>query len=139
MKNILILFLLLGFLNLNARSYQHNLSIERYDNIQKQYNLGMRYKDGYRMQQNLKEAFKWFHKSALKGYLPAQYEFALMFHYGNGVRQNRELARLWFTRAAKKGDFRSQTILHRFYSGPRPLQMKQGDYPQYSRNFRTMR
>jgi len=125
MKKICLLFLVLGFFNLNAKNYQNNDSIKRYDNRQTQYHWGMRCKDGYHMQQNLKEAFKWFHKSALKGYLPAQYEFALMFHYGHGVRQNRELARLWFTRAAKKGDFRSQSILYRFYSGPKPLQIKQ--------------
>jgi len=124
MKNICLVFLVLGFVNLNARNYQNNSVIKQYDNRQTQYHWGMRCKDGYHMQKNLQEAFKWFHKSALKGYAPAQYEFALMFHYGNGVRQNRELARLWFTRAAKKGDFRSQSILHRFYAGPKPLQIK---------------
>jgi len=125
MKNILIIFLLLGFLNLNAKNYQNTIVMNKLDDIQTQYHLGMRYKDGYRIEKNLQKAFKCFHKSALKGFIPAQYEFALMFHYGNGVRQNQELARLWFTRAAKKGDFRSQSILHRFYGGPKPLQMKQ--------------
>ena len=139
MKNIFIIFILLGFLNLNARNYQSSMPIEQYKGMETQYHFGMRYKDGYRMQQNIKEAFKWFHKSALKGYTPAQYEFALLFHYGNGVRQNRELARLWFTRAARKGDYRSQSILYRFYAGPKPLQMKRKHSPLYSENFRTIR
>lgn len=124
-----MMFLLLGFYNLHARNYQNNIVVEKSKNSQTQYHWGMRYKDGHGIKQNLTEAFKWLHKSALKGYLPAQYEFALMFHYGKGVKQNEELARLWFTRAAKKGDVRSQTILYRFYSGPKPLKVKEKHYP----------
>ena len=116
MKNIFIVFLLLGFINLNARNH--------HDSMETQYSFGMRYKDGYRIEQNLQEAFKCFHRSALKGYAPAQYELALLFHYGMGVRQNQELAKLWFSRAARKGDYRSQTILYRFYAGPKPIKIK---------------
>ena len=114
MKKIFILFILLGFLNLNAKSFQNLASEAQRGNPQAQYNLGIFYKNN---KKNFSNAFRWIHKSALKGYAPAQYEFALMFHYGAGVRQNSELARLWFTRAGKRGDLRAKSILYRFYKG----------------------
>jgi TPR repeat protein len=112
MKKIFILCMLLGFLNLNATSFQRLVSVAQGGNPQAQYNLGMFYKNN---KKDFSQAFRWIHKSALKGYVPAQYEFALMFHYGTGVRQNSQLARLWFNRAGKRGDLRAKSILYRFY------------------------
>jgi TPR repeat protein len=136
MKKIFILFILFTFTSLNANNYQAMaLSAER-GNLQAQYDLGLLYKTG--KAKNLKYAFRWMHKSALKGYTPAQYEFALMFHYGIGVRKNSELARLWFRRAAKRGDSRAKSILYRFYSGKKVAYIGQKHHKHYSQNFRTL-
>ena len=128
MKTVLIISILL-LIGLNANNYPEVQN----GNAQNQYNLGLHYKNS--KNKNLREAFRWMHKSALKGYSPAQYEFALMFHYGIGVRQNFDLARLWFRRASRNGDPRAKTVLYRFYAGKKvePRDRKYRRY--YSQNF----
>ena len=137
MKKISILFILFAFTALNANAY-NQLAVEaQKGNALAQYNLGLHYKNS--KDQNLRDAFRWMHKSALKGYRPAQYEFALMFHYGIGVNQNSDLARLWFKRAAKKGETRAKIVLYRFYAGKKVEPNIKKTYRHYSQNFRTIR
>ena len=114
MKKLLILSLLFAFTALNANNYSTLAVAAQNGNALAQYTLGLHYKNSKK--QNPRSAFRWMHKSALKGYRPAQYEFALMFHYGIGVKQNSDLARLWFKRAAKQGEKRAKIVLYRFYS-----------------------
>jgi len=136
MKKISILFIFIFFQNLYATN-MHNLSLlAEQGNPSAQYKLGLFYKNNKR---ELGHAFLWIHKSALKGYTPAQYEFALMFHYGLGVRQNSELAQLWFTRAARRGDPRAKSILYRFYAGKKINYSTRKYHQYYSQNFRTIR
>jgi len=120
MKKIYILLSLFTFSTLLAKGQQHISTVNVKNNFYVQYKMGLDYKRGKGVKQNMQHAFKCLHKSAQKGHTPAQYEFALMFHYGEGVRKNAELARLWFTRAAKKGHPLAQEILYRFYSGVKP-------------------
>ena len=116
MKKLFVLFILLNFITLHAKNYK-NMSIHaNKGNAQAQYDFGLFYKNK-KEDKSLTKAFRWMHKSALKGYPPAQYEFALMFHYGLGVKKNFALARLWFTRASKRGEPRAKSILYRFYAG----------------------
>jgi len=132
MKKIFILSILL-LIGLNANNYQDAQN----GNPQSQYKLGLHYKNA--QNKNLRESFRWMHKSALKGYTPAQYEFGLMFHYGIGVRQNFELARLWFRRASRNGEPRAKSILYRFYAGKK-VGGNDGKHRQYyTQNFRTIR
>jgi TPR repeat protein len=134
MKNIFILSILMACTLLNASSYSRLAVDAKNGNALAQYNLGLHSK-----QNNPREAFRWMHKSALKGYRPAQYEFALMFHYGIGVKQNADLARLWFKRAANKGETRAKIVLYRFYAGKKIELNPRKTYPHYSQNFRTIR
>jgi TPR repeat protein len=137
MKKISILFILFAFTALNANAY-NRLAVEaQKGNALAQYNLGLYYKQS--KNQHPRDAFRWMHKSALKGYRPAQYEFALMFHYGIGVKQNFDLARLWLKRAAKKGEMRAKIILYRFYAGKKIEPNMRKTYRHYSQNFRTIR
>jgi len=128
MKIVLIISLLL--IGLNANGHQ---SIEN-ANAQSQYNRGLHYKNS--KNKNFRDAFRLMHKSALKGYAPAQYEFALMFHYGIGVRQNFELARLWLRRASENGETRAKIVLHRFYAGKKVESIDRKHRRYYSQNFR---
>lgn len=120
MKKKIIFSLCLLFTTLHANNVKHLAQSAYYGNTYAQYTLATKYKQISTSQQNLRKAFKWYHKSATKGYSASQYQLALMFHYGTGVRQNAELARLWFTRASKKGHPQAQSVLYRFYSGKRP-------------------
>ena len=139
MKKILILSIFLAYTMLNANSYSNSTLVlsAQNGNAIAQYNLGLHYKNS--KNKNPRDAFRWMHKSALKGYRPAQYEFALMFHYGIGVKQNSDLARLWFKRAAKKGETRAKIVLYRFYAGKKVEPNVKKTYRHYSQNFRTIR
>jgi len=137
MKKIFILYILLLSTTLNANSYSRLAILAQNGNAVAQYNLGLHYKNS--KEKNPRDAFRWMHKSALKGYRPAQYEFALMFHYGIGVKQNSDLARLWFKRAAKKGERRAKIVLYRFYAGKKVESHIKKTYRHYSQNFRTIR
>jgi len=137
MKKIFILYILLLSTTLNANSYSRLAILAQNGNAVAQYNLGLHYKNS--KEKNPRDAFRWMHKSALKGYRPAQYEFALMFHYGIGVKQNSDLARLWLKRAAKKGERRAKTVLYRFYAGKKVESHIKKTYRHYSQNFRTIR
>ena len=110
------LFSISMFTQLYATNMKQIEVVARYGNVYAQYDLGIRYKYAKGTPKDLRKAFNWLHKSAIKGHILSQYELALMFHYGQGVRQNAELARLWFTRAAKRGHPKAQEILYRFYS-----------------------
>jgi len=127
---ILSILLLIG-------SYGKSNLVRENSSAKKQYYLGLEYKNSEN--KNLRDAFKWMHRSAMKGYLPAQYEFALMFHYGMGVRQNFELARLWFNRASKQGDLRAKKVLYRFYAGEKVKSITRKQPRHYSQIFRTIR
>ena len=131
MKTLLILSILF-LIGLEANSHQEM----RNGTAVTQYRMGLHYKDP--KSQNLKDAFRWMHKSALKGYAPAQYEFALMFHYGIGVRQNFELARLWFKRASENGEPRAKMVLYRFYAGKKAEPRNRKYHQYYTQNFRTI-
>ena len=136
MKKLFILSIILAFTLLNAKNHPPS-TLSKDNSAIAQYNLGLHYKNS--KSKNLRTAFKWMHKSALKGYVPAQYEFALMFHYGEGVKQNFDLAHLWFKRAADKGNSRARVILYRFYAEQKMKEkIKKRPY-HYSRNFRTIR
>jgi len=133
MKKLFILYMLLLSTYLHANTYHKILNLAQNGDAVAQYNLALQLKHN-----NPRDAFKWMHKSALKGYPPAQYQFGLMFHYGIGVRKSFELARLWFKRASKQGEHKAQIILYRFYAGKKlePIYRKHRYY--YSQNFRTI-
>jgi TPR repeat protein len=135
MKKKIILSLCLVFTTLNANNFKNLAQSAQYGNVYAQLNLAKQYKKVSRNKQDLLKAFKWYHKSAVKGYSASQYQLALMFHYGSGVRQNAELARLWFTRASKKGHPKAQSVLYRFYSAKKP-QYYPSTRARYSSNLR---
>ena len=137
MKKLSILFIFLAGTILTANSYPKLAVAAQNGDALAQYNLGLYYENS--KEHNLKSAFRWMHKSALKGYRPAQYEFALMFHYGIGVKRNSDLARLWFKRAAKQGELRAKIVLYRFYAGKKVEPNAKKSYRHYSKNFRTIR
>jgi len=124
---------ILLLISLNANNYQRF----QHANAIEQYNLGLHLKNS--KNKNLREAFRWIHKSALRGYPPAQYEFGMMFHYGVGVRQNLELARLWLRRASHRGEYRAKTVLYRFYAGKKVKPRNRKNQQYYTKNFRTIR
>ena len=61
-----------------------------------QYYLGWLYANGYGVDQDYDEAFKWYRKSAEQGDASAQYYVGLMHANGYGVNQNYDEAFKWY-------------------------------------------
>ena len=122
MKKTIIFFVCLGFTSLSANSFKSPVQSTQHKKVSAN-------------KQELLKAFKWHHKSAIKGSTESQYQLALMFHYGSGVRKNEELAKLWFTRASKKGHTKAQSILYRFYA-VKNIQYASNGRTMYSQNIR---
>jgi TPR repeat protein len=80
-----------------------------------QYELGLMYYKGQGVEQNYKEAFKWFRVSAQKGLPDAQFYLGLMYYEGKAVACNYSNALYLFLAAAKQGQTEAQFILGDMY------------------------
>ena len=80
-----------------------------------QYELGLMYYKGQAVEQNYKEAFKWFKISAQKGLPDAQFYLGLMYYEGKAVARNYSNASYLFLAAAKQGQTEAQFILGDMY------------------------
>jgi TPR repeat protein len=80
-----------------------------------QYELGLMYYKGQGVEQNYKEAFKWFRLSAQKGFSDAQFYLGLMYYDGKAVARNYSNALYLFLAAAKQGQTEAQFILGDMY------------------------
>ena len=78
-------------------------SLSEHGNLIAQYNLGVIYSHGYRVDRNLKTAAEWYQKAADQGYARAQNELGLMYLEGKGVEKNIKEATKLFKMAADQG------------------------------------
>jgi len=75
------------------------------------YYLGWRYYYGEGVEQNFKEAFKWFKKAAAQGDADAQLHLGFCYMDGEGVAANEKKAAAWFRKAAAQGNADAQSNL----------------------------
>ena len=61
-------------------------------------------KKGKGVEQDLKEAAKWYQKAADQGDADAQYNLGVMYDNGDGVEQDNVTAYAWWNIAATNGD-----------------------------------
>ena len=87
-----------------------------------QYELGLMYYKGQGVEQNYKEAFKWFRLSAQKGLADAQFYLGLMYYEGKAVARNYSNALYLFLVAAKQGQTEAQFILGDMYMSGHGIQ-----------------
>lgn len=89
----------------------------KYEEIE--YILGnIYYKGGKGIEKSIKEAAKWYTKSAMKGHIKAQHNIACLYDEGGGVTQSFDRAAKWFEAAAKQGNIESQFRLGcAYYNG----------------------
>jgi hypothetical protein len=73
------------------------------------------YYNGQEVEQNYKEAFKWFRVSAQKGLSDAKFYLGLMYYDGKAVARNYSNAFYLFLSAAKQGQNKAQFILGNMY------------------------
>ena len=73
-----------------------------------QTNLGAMYYNGQGVEQDFKEAIKWFQKAADLGFSNAQSNLGMMYERGQGLEQDFKEAVKWYQKAAKQGDVGAQ-------------------------------
>ena len=85
-------------------------------NAEAQYNLGWMYLKGEGVEQNLKEAVKWYRKAAEQGLAEAQCNLGLIYQNGEGVLEDDKEAVKWYRKAAEQGYAKAQWILGGMYA-----------------------
>ncbi|GAB1352536.1 hypothetical protein MASR1M12_12670 [Erysipelotrichia bacterium] len=78
--------------------------------------VGSIYCDGKLIEQDYKEAFKWFQKAAEQELTMAQKIVGAMYTSGKGVSQDYRKGLYWYKKAAEDGDAESQKITGIAYS-----------------------
>jgi TPR repeat protein len=76
-----------------------------------QYLLGTMYQNGFGVEPDEYEAFRWFREAAENELLEAQFQLGLMYLEGVGVTQNDELAMQWIWQAADRGYPQAKDVL----------------------------
>ena len=75
-----------------------------------QYHLGWMYNTGTWLEQDQKEAVKWYRKSAEQGNGFAQFTLAFIYDAGLGVKQDNVTAYAWYTFATANDDENGKTL-----------------------------
>jgi len=89
--------------------------------------LGIMYREGSGVPQDLAEAAKWYRKAAEQGEVNAQRYLGYVYMEGEGVPQDAAEAASWYRRAAEQGDDNAQLIMGLLYAEGEGV----------TRNFRT--
>jgi len=72
-----------------------------------QFSVGLMYRNGKGVPQDLGEAVKWYRRAADQGNPLAQYNLGVMYDAGRGVAQSDAEAIAWYRKAAEQGDARA--------------------------------
>ena len=80
-----------------------------------QYLVGRNYLKGKSVEQNVKEAIKWFEMAAKQNHIRAQYQLGKIYLYGEGIKQNLNLAYYFLGKAADKNHLDSQFELGNYF------------------------
>ena len=75
-----------------------------------QYNLGVMFKNGHGVKQNLTEAAKWYRKAAEQDDADAQFSLGVLCQQGKGVEQDYVEAMKWYRKAAELGHAEAKKI-----------------------------
>ncbi len=78
--------------------------------------MGFMYCTGQLVDQDYKEAAKWFTKAAEQEHIQAQFNLGVMYSKGQGLTQDYSEAIKWYRRAAEKKYAHAQNILGLMYS-----------------------
>ncbi len=85
-------------------------------NARAQNNLGILYRNGEGVVQDLTLAREWLLRAADQGHARAQFSLGMMYDYGQGVAQDPQQALRWYERAAASGDSDAQFNLGVLYA-----------------------
>ena len=72
-----------------------------------EFEVASRLAEGKGTEQNLKEAVRWYQRSATQGFVQAQYRLGTFFERGLGVKADMGRARSWYQRSAEQGNVKA--------------------------------
>lgn len=87
-----------------------------------EFRLGSMFYHGQGVQQDYREAMRWYRKAADQGDTKAQYDIGYMYDLGQGVPQDYSEALRWYHKAADQGDANAQCSLGSMYYDGRGIQ-----------------
>jgi len=102
--------------NDSKKLYDLNLPLAQEGDQFAQWNLGNYYLRGDGVEQDFKEAFKWYSLSAKQGHQRAQFDLGVMYDNGEGVPQDYKEAIKWYRLAAEQGNAKAQFNLGFMYA-----------------------
>jgi localization factor PodJL len=91
-----------------------------------QYEVGSRLAEGKGPDQDLKEAAKWFLRSATSGFAMAQFRLGTLYERGVGVKTDIPRSKVWYSRAAEQGNVKAMHNLAVLLAG------RSGTEPDYT-------
>lgn len=96
-----------------------------------QFEVASRLAEGKGLDQDLKEAAEWYHRSAASGFAMAQFRLGTLYERGLGVRRDASRAQAWYERAAAQGNVKAMHNLAVLAASRTP----KGDYESAARWF----
>ena len=72
-----------------------------------EFEVGARLAEGKGIEQNFKEAAKWYQLSADHGFAQAQYRLGTLYERGLGLKSDRAQAQAWYRRASDQGNIKA--------------------------------
>jgi|GEM_PF-608964 len=72
-----------------------------------EFEVGARFAEGKGIQQDFKEAVKWYRRAATRSFALAQYRLATLYERGLGVAKDLARAKIWYQRAAGQGNVKA--------------------------------
>ena len=96
-----------------------------------QFEVASRLAEGKGLDQDLKEAAEWYHRSAASGFAMAQFRLGTLYERGLGVRRDAARAQSWYERAAAQGNVKAMHNLAVLAASRSP----KGDYESAARWF----
>lgn len=76
-----------------------------------QYELGIRYYNGYDVKKDYKESVRWLHEAAKQGHAKAQNYLGVCYQHGQGTKKDFKEAVRWYHEAAMQGNVYAQNNL----------------------------
>ncbi len=96
-----------------------------------QFEVASRLAEGKGLDQDIKEAAEWYHRSAASGFAMAQFRLGTLYERGLGVKRDAARAQSWYERAAAQGNVKAMHNLAVLAASRSP----KGDYDSAARWF----
>ncbi|KAF9087262.1 hypothetical protein BGX29_000914, partial [Mortierella sp. GBA35] len=99
----------------NETSGENPQASSEQEDVQAQFDKGLKYYRGQGVPQNFATAMDWYLKAAEQGHAQAQRSVGYMYDKGEGVPQSSSEAANWYLKAAKGGDAQAQHNIGSMY------------------------